>query len=1117
VTPSAASSTLLVANRGEVAVRIMRTAGLLDLGTVAVHATDDAAALHVRLADAAVALPAAGPAAYLDAAALLDAATTTDSDLLHPGYGFLSESGDFARDCAERDVTFVGPSPHILDLVGDKVAAKRLAADHGLPVLPGSPGPVSAEEAAAFLESLGPGGAVLLKAVSGGGGRGLRVVRTPADLPAAFERARSEAVSAFGSGALYVEELRSGARHIEVQVVGDGTGAAVALGDRDCSVQRRHQKLLEIAPAPRLDPELRRLISADAVRLTEALCYRGVGTVEFLVTAGRPTPEHVFLEMNPRLQVEHPVTEQVFGIDLVEVQLRLARGETLADLGLRASPRPGGAAVQIRICAETLVADGSVRPTAGTIGSLHLPGGPGVRVDTAAYPGWHVSPRFDSLLVKLIASTGSGPEPDDPTGVPAALRLLRSALREVRIDGVETNVGLFSALLELPDFSPGTVDTAFLDEHRSALVGDRKPSTDPLVPAHGPVTPPPTAGTAADGFLAPGGSTPVPAPLQGTVVSVEVETGAAVAAGAPLVVLEAMKMEQVVLAPVAGTVAAIAVGIESTVVEGDPLVYLAGDGSGDAAPPEETVVDLDRIRSDLAALHERRELLADAARPEAVARRHAAGHRTARENLDDLIEPGSFVEYGPLTFAAQRGRRSLEDLVARTPADGLIGGLAQVNRSTLTIAAGGRDPSRCAVLSYDYMVLAGTQGTMGHRKSDRLFDVIARLRLPTVFFAEGGGGRPGDTDYPIVSGLDIRTFAAWGRLSGLVPRIGIVGGRCFAGNAAIFGCSDITIATVDSSIGMGGPAMIEGGGLGVVAPDDVGPAAVQAANGVIDVLVADDGEAVRVARQALSYFQGAVASFDCADQRRLRSLVPENRLRIYDVRAVIETVADTDSVLELRAAFAPGMVTALARLAGRPIGVVANNPAHLAGAITSENADKAARFLQLCDAFDLPVLFLCDTPGIMVGPAAERTGLVRHASRLFVTGANLSVPFGTVVLRKGYGLGAQAMAGGGFLETLFTVSWPTGEFGAMGLEGAVRLGMRKELEAISDPDERQRVFDQVVAMAYERGKAVSMASALEIDDVIDPADTRRVVEAAFASAPTPATRPGKKRPMVDTW
>jgi acetyl/propionyl-CoA carboxylase alpha subunit/acetyl-CoA carboxylase carboxyltransferase component len=1126
VITSSPGRTLLVANRGEIAVRVLRTATSLGLGTCAVHSRDDADALHVRLADRVVELPGTGAAAYLDVDAVVEAAREAAAGLLHPGYGFLSENAALARACAAAEITFVGPAPEVLELVGDKTAARRLAAAQGLPILAGSDGPVDREQAASFLDRL-DGAPVLLKAAAGGGGRGLRVVHGRDELTAAFDRASSEAAAAFGDGRLYVEQLLPGARHIEVQIIGDGTGAIAVLGDRDCSVQRRHQKLLEIAPAPGLAPELRHQLADDARRLGAALRYSGVGTVEFLVGGGGSTPadRYVFLEMNPRLQVEHTVTEEVFGLDLVAVQLRLADGATLAELGLSATPGDStpvappaapsivsGTSIQVRICSETYGADGAVLPTAGTITGLHFPSGAGVRVDTAAYPGWHVSPRYDSLLAKLVV-TVPGPDPLDPSGgLSAATRVLRAALREVRIDGVETNLGLFPALLDDADFTPGGVATDFLDAALPRLHGWAPESVVPTLGTS--ATKPPPSAPAETG---PAGSTAVAAPLQGTVVDVAVAVGDEVAAGTPLVVLEAMKMEQVVEAPHAGTVAALAVSVDQTVAAGDALLFvLEGDfGSGPLA--DVAALDLDTIRSDLAGLRERQALLTDDARPEAVAKRHAAGHRTARENLDDLIEPGSLVEFGALTFAAQRSRRSVEDLMARTPADGLIGGLAQVNAGRFDEPAGERDPSRCAVLSYDYMVLAGTQGTMGHRKSDRLFSVIERLRLPTIFFAEGGGGRPGDSDYPIVSALDVPTFAAWGRLSGLVPRIGIVGGRCFAGNAAIFGCSDITIATADSSIGMGGPAMIEGGGLGVVGPDEVGPASVQHANGVIDVVVDDDAAAVRTARQALGYFQGRSRSWDCADQRRLRVLVPENRLRVYDVREVLSTIADTDSVLELRAGFAPGMVTALARLEGRPIGIVANNPAHLAGAITSDNADKAARFLQLCDAFDLPVLFLCDTPGIMVGPAAEATALVRHASRLFVTAASISVPFGTVVLRKGYGLGAQAMAGGGFLETLFTVSWPTGEFGAMGLEGAVKLGMRKELEAITDLGERQRVFDSVVAMAYERGKAMSMASALEVDDVIDPADTRRVVAAAFASAPAPVRREGKKRPMVDTW
>jgi acetyl-CoA carboxylase carboxyltransferase component len=516
-------------------------------------------------------------------------------------------------------------------------------------------------------------------------------------------------------------------------------------------------------------------------------------------------------------------------------------------------------------------------------------------------------------------------------------------------------------------------------------------------------------------------------------------------------------------------------------------------------------------RPDLAETLRRRSLTRDAGRADVTARRHAAGRRTARENLADLCDDGSFVEYGSLAIAAQRGRRSVDDLVKRTPADGLVAGVARVNSALV-----GADRAHCAVLSYDYTVLAGTQGAMGHRKKDRLFEVIERRRLPVVLFAEGGGGRPGDTDQAMVAGLDVMAFALWARLSGLVPRIGIASGRCFAGNAALLGCSDLIIATPDASIGMGGPAMIEGGGLGVVNADQVGPFDVQVKNGVIDIAATDEADAVRLARRALSFFQGPIAAWQAPDQDALRDVVPENRRRAYDVHRAIEIIADTDSSLELRPGFGRGMVTVLARIEGHPVGIVANNPMHLAGAITSDCADKAARFLQLCEAFRLPVLFLCDTPGIMVGPDAEATALVRHASRLFLAGAALTVPFMTVVLRKGYGLGAQAMAGGSFRAPLMTVAWPTGEFGGMGLEGAVKLGYRKELEAISDAEARAAQFDAMVADAYARGTALNTATYFEIDDVVDPAATRDLAAAVIIN--TGASQgEARKRAYVDAW
>jgi acetyl-CoA carboxylase carboxyltransferase component len=609
----------------------------------------------------------------------------------------------------------------------------------------------------------------------------------------------------------------------------------------------------------------------------------------------------------------------------------------------------------------------------------------------------------------------------------------------------------------------------------------------------------------------------VEAPMQGTIVSVDVRPGDVVRPGQQLLVIESMKMEHVINAEDGGQVTEVTAAPGTTVNPGDVLLRLdpaapaPSGGDGGRLSPLSTAksaeADAGRAgeRADLAEADERHALTRDERRPEAVARRRRANQRTARENIEDLIDSGSLVEYGPLVIAAQRRRRTVQELIERTPADGLVAGTATVNGH------------RTIVMSYDYTVLAGTQGLQNHRKKDRLFELAERLRLPVVFFTEGGGGRPGDTDGAGVSGLDCLAFALFGGLSGLVPLVGVNSGRCFAGNAAILGCCDVVIATADSNIGMGGPAMVEGGGLGVYEPDEIGPMSVQVANGVVDIAVADEPEAVAAARRYLSYFQGRAGTWECADQERLRAVIPENRLRVYDVRAVVDTLADTGSVLELRQEFGPGMVTALARVDGRPLGIVANNPSHLGGAIDADGADKASRFMQLCDAFDLPVLFLCDTPGIMVGPEVERTALVRHCSRMFVTGANLTVPFFTIILRKAYGLGAQAMAGGSFKAPIFTVAWPTGEFGGMGLEGAVKLGFRRELDAVEDDDERRALFEQMVARMYEHGKALNTATYFEIDDVIDPADSRRWITSALDAAPPPAPRTGKKRPCIDTW
>ena len=610
----------------------------------------------------------------------------------------------------------------------------------------------------------------------------------------------------------------------------------------------------------------------------------------------------------------------------------------------------------------------------------------------------------------------------------------------------------------------------------------------------------------------------VHAPMACTVVEVQAALGQTVRAGQALLIVEAMKMEHEIHAQADGRVVELLAAAGETVAEGDLLIRLAAMGSEAPAPLVDAVPEANgsapesaaELRADLREVLERHAFTQDAHRPEAVARRRATGQRTARENLASLCDEGSFSEYGALAIAAQRSRRTLDDLVQNTPADGMVTGIASVNGALF-----GTEKTRCVVMAYDATVLAGTQGMRNHQKTDRMLGIALQQRLPVVLFAEGGGGRPGDTDMPVVAGLHVSTFASYARLSGQVPVVGIVSGRCFAGNAALLGCSDVIIATRRSNIGMAGPAMVEGGGLGVFTPEQIGPSDVQAGNGVIDVLVDDDAQAVTLARQYLSYFQGRLGEWSAADPGLLRDAMPPNRVRAYDMRQVMQLISDTGTLLELRAGFGVGIFTALARIEGRPVGLLASNPAHLGGAIDADAADKAARFMQLCNAHGLPLVSLVDTPGFMVGPEVEARAQVRHVSRMFVVAAHLRVPLLAVVLRKGYGLGAMAMTGGGFHSPLLTAAWPSGEFGAMGLEGAVRLGYRKELAAAAEGPERDALYDKLVDRQYTDGAAINMAATLEIDAVIDPAETRRWLLQGLASARVAAVGAGAR--FVDPW
>jgi len=1095
-------SRILIANRGEISIRIARAAADLGIKTVAVYSADDSKSLHVLASDEAFALNGKGVTAYLDMEQIIDIAKANECDAIHPGYGFLSEKADFARRCEQEGLVFIGPRPDLLGLFGDKVAARALARCCGVPLLPGTQGATSLEEARNFFRSLGRNAAIMVKAVMGGGGRGIRPVYTESDLEQAFKLCQAEASTAFGSCDVYVEQFIPRSRHVEVQVIGDGKDV-IHLGERECTLQRRNQKVIEVTPCPVLSPGLREKITSAALKIAKESHYLSLGTFEFLVESKASDDAlYAFMEVNPRLQVEHTVTEEITDIDLVRAQIEIADGKSLADIGLnKNATTPRYYAIQMRINMETIDEKGNALPEGGVIQVYEVPSGPGIRVDGYGYSGYTVNPSFDSLLAKVVVTSHS------PRFEDAVARAQRT-LREFRISGVNTNIPFLINLLSRPEVIHDDVYTRFIDDNAASLArisedeklrfyktnisGGIKQATQKTVET-------------------PQGMVPIISPMQGCVVSVEVKEGDEVAAGQKLVILEAMKMQHVISSDRSGYVRIICVSPDETIAKGDVLIFLEEAEVSVTAKTGGEAIDLDAIRSDLAAVIQRHAYTLDANRPEAVARRHKKNQRTARENIDDLCDPGSFIEYGALVVAAQRSRRTLEDLMKNTPADGLITGIGTVNRSLFS-----DDKARCMVLAYDYTVLAGTQGLFSHKKMDRMLELANRWRLPTFLFAEGGGGRPGDTDANAVAGLDLTTFNRFGALSGRVPLIGIVEGPCFAGNAALLGCCDVIIATKNSNIGMGGPAMIEGGGLGVVRPEEIGSIDVQTKNGVVDIAVADETEAVAVAKKYVSYFQGSVDEWEADDQRKLRWLIPENRLHIYDVRAVIETLADFGSVIELRRQFGPGMITALIRIEGIPFGLIANDPVYMSGAIEAEGADKAARFLQLCNVHRLPVVSLCDTPGFMVGPEIETRAQVRHVCRMFVIGAKMTVPYFTIVLRKGYGLGAMAMAAGGFHDSFFTTSWPTGEFGGMGLEGAVKHGFRKELEAVKDPEERDKLYKFLVDQAYTMGKAVNMASYMEIDSVIDPAETRRWILRGLKSI-SPEYKKESGGMYIDPW
>jgi acetyl/propionyl-CoA carboxylase alpha subunit/acetyl-CoA carboxylase carboxyltransferase component len=1056
---------ILVANRGEIAIRIMRAAAELGLQTVAVHPDDDERSLHVLRADAAYRLRGQGASAYLDIDQVIEAARATGSTLIHPGYGFLSENAELARRCDRDGLTLVGPGPRVLDLFGDKGQARRLATEHDVPVLPGTTGATTLQQVQAFAAEHG---AVMLKAVAGGGGRGMRAVPAGGDIAEAFERCSSEAAQAFGIGDLYVERLLIRPRHIEVQVIGDGRGGVSHLWERDCSIQRQQQKVVEVAPSPNLAPQLRDQLLASALRLASAVGYRGLGTFEFLVL-GR---EFWFIEANPRLQVEHTITEEITGVDLVQAQIRIALGETLADLGLSEPPEIRGASIQARLNLETLSDEGLVIPGAGTLGTFVIPSGPGVRVDTFGYPGYTTSLRYDSLLAKVIVRA------DD---FPTAARRAYLAVSEFRVEGAPTNRALLQGVLKHPDFLRGNWNTGFIPDHLTELLQsdhrDRFFSAESKSGDRGAAIAPPEV---------PAGLAVVLSPLPGTVLTVDVALGDRVAVGSRVAVLEAMKMEHVVRAESAGVVRAVLVAPGDTVPPGAGVVALepADVSAAEHAIPAGPDADRADWSAEVAEIERRRRAALAMGGRERVDRQHAAGRLTVRERVDAFADDGSFQEIGALTAFVNYSESGA--LVSEQPAN-FVAGTARVRGRKVVVGAD------------DFTVRGASGDGAVYAKQIFLERYAGDMRLPMIRLMEGasGGGSvkmvsdAGYTYVPVLPGWD----AVVDNLS-LVPVVSACLGPTVGLGAARAVMSHLTIAVAGKGqVFTAGPPVVRGGTGEVLTPEQLGGADVHRHSGAVDRFVSSEREAFDVIRAFLGYLPDSVFELppvivnDDPVERRdefLLSAIPRNRREAYLAAPILDAIFDEGSVFPY-ATFGDSTITALARLDGHPVGVLAADPAQ--GATMSvEGATAVTRLVDLCETFHLPLVSLTDQAGVTIGLAAERRGTIRYGARAITAVYQARVPQAEIILRRVYGVG-----GAGIVNrhaTSRSWAWPSGDWGSLPAQGGIEAAFRAELAAASDPEAMiARIREHLAAVA----SPFRTAERFGVQDLIDPRDSRRLL------------------------
>jgi acetyl/propionyl-CoA carboxylase alpha subunit/acetyl-CoA carboxylase carboxyltransferase component len=1090
---------VLIANRGEIAIRIARAASSLGIDSLAVFTAADSLSLHTRLAGSAREIGAGGDPVrgYLDVDAIVAAAKAGGADCVHPGYGFLSENALFAERCAAEGLRFVGPSPASLKLFGDKVAARGFAEKHGIPVVPGAARLASAAEARDVAQSIGY--PVMLKAAAGGGGRGMRLVSKPEEMDEAFARCRGEAEAAFGDGALFLEKIVEHPRHIEVQVLGDGQGNVVHLFERDCSVQLRNQKVVEVAPAPNLDAGLRRRILDDAVKLARAAGYANAGTVEFLVDP--PSGRHFFIECNPRIQVEHTITEQVMGIDLVEAQFRIAAGNSLAALGLadqNAVGTPRGFAIQARV-----VAQGT-----GTLTAYREPSGPGVRVDACGYVGLAPPPQFDPLLAKLICQSGSA------GSFASAVERTERALEEFQIVGVPTNREQLRGILAHPEFRAGNARTTLL---AGALAAPGKASgalqfLDQQAAALG-------RGVAK---VAPSRPLPVPpgheaieSPHAGSLVDIKVREGAQVRAGDPLFVVSAMKMETSVTAPCAGVVTSLAPLAVGDAVDGSQILAVIRPLAGAARPAPAVSPDeswqpmLDKVAALQAIAHKR---LAPGSTDPGVVRQRNRRKLTCRERIDALLDPGSFREVGSLAGFATFDEDG--NVAEFTPASH-VGGQGRIDGRT------------CIVCADDFTSRGGhADGAIG-QKSRWLDKLSIELRAPSIRLLDGSSG--GGSVATMVPKQDGSASAkeSTGAIKAGRPRVVGGGGSFLPGHLgstsyteqlatvpvvnlllgsvvgigaakAVLGHFSVMVRDISQLFVAGPPVVSHAMGYDVT-KEDLGGWHIHCRNGSVDNLAESEEEAMAQTRRFLSYLPPSAyeappvaTAADPADRREdeLLTLVPRKRTATFDIRRAIRLIADRDSFFEIGPLWGTDQVTGFIRMNGHPMGVIASDSRHVnGGALTADGCDKLRRHTDLCDLFHLPLLNLVDNPGFAVGIEHEIAGTIRKGGEWMVAFAQATMPIFTVLMRRSFGV-----AGNNYATPRSSVSvrvaWPAADVGGIPPEGGIEAAYKRQLAEAADPAALRAEINARIESV--RGP-IAPLNRFEIEEMIDPRDTRRLI------------------------